>query len=333
MNKYITNLYGHSPQSTAMMAQQMITDISKRMGYQEIAINSYKVDTDSEEEKHKRIEGILANVIGDSMAIAQMPSWNGIAFDKVFLYKLKTRVDKMVIFVHDFVPLMFENNRYLLKDYITAYNLADLIVLPSEKMKNILCREGLTSPVIIQTVWDHTSSINFDIEPQLYRKLMFIGNVTRFPFVNEWDSDLPLEVYSNGIIKSKGFVKLMGWQYDEHLLRTLRKGGFGLVWSENLENQYERVYSEMNASFKFSTYLAAGIPIIVNRGMAKENFVKHYNLGYISESLEDIIKYTKTISDSEYHILCSNVKKISSLMREGFFTKKLLIDIQNKLYL
>ncbi|XHB95385.1 hypothetical protein AAFF39_10960 [Lactococcus garvieae] len=56
---------------------------------------------------------------------------------------------------------------------------------------------------------------------------------------------------------------MKGWQHDDQLLRELNKGGFGLVWSENIENQFEREYSEMNASFKFSTYLAAGLPIIV----------------------------------------------------------------------
>ncbi len=50
---------------------------------------------------------------------------------------------------------------------------------------------------------------------------------------------------------------------------NLIKVVFGLVWSENIENQFEREYSEMNASFKFSTYLAAGLPIIVNKGLAK----------------------------------------------------------------
>lgn len=333
MNKYITNLYGHSYQSTAMAAQQMIAGISKQMGYQEISINAYKVTDDNEKEKNKRIEGMLANVLKDSMAIAQMPSWNGIAFDEDFLQKLRKKVDKMVVFVHDFVPLMFENNRYLMKSYISAYNLADLVILPSEKMKEVLYKEGLTSLVMIQSVWDHVSPINFEFEPQLHRKLMFIGNVTRFPFVNEWDSDLPLEVYSDGVVKSKGKVRMLGWKHDEHLLRILREGGIGLVWSENLENQYERVYSEMNASFKFSTYLAAGIPIIVNSGLAKEKFLTQYDIGYVSESLDDAIKYVKMISDSEYNRLINNVKGISSLMREGFFTKQLLIEVQKELYL
>lgn len=333
MKKYITNLYGQSPQSTAMAAQNMITDIAKTMGYKEISIEAYPVREDTQEEKLKRIEGILAPVSQDSMAIAQMPSWNGIAFDQYFLESLRKRVDKLVVFVHDFVPLMFANNAYLFDQYLEAYNLADLVILPSQKMKDILMEHGLTQPVLIQNVWDHVTMLNLTNQPRLERKLNFLGNMTRFPFVKDWESDLRLEVYSNGQAESKGNMKVMGWQPEDQVLRALNRGGFGLVWSENIENQYEREYSEMNVSFKFSTYLAAGLPLVVNKGIAKEDFVTKYNLGVAVDNLQEAVDYVNSVTEQEYNVLVNNVKTIGSLIKEGFFTRQLLLEIQAELFL
>lgn len=333
MKKYITNLYGQSPQSTAMAAQNMITDIAKTMGYKEISIEAYPVREDTQEEKLKRIEGILAPVSNDSMAIAQMPSWNGIAFDQYFLESLRKRVDKLVVFVHDFVPLMFANNAYLFDQYLAAYNLADLVILPSQKMKDILMEHGLTQPVLIQNVWDHVTILNLTAQPRLERKLNFLGNMTRFPFVKDWESDLRLEVYSNGQAEAKGNMRVMGWQPEDQVLRALNQGGFGLVWSENIENQYEREYSEMNVSFKFSTYLAAGLPLVVNKGIAKEDFVTKYNLGVAVDNLQQAVDYVNSITEQEYNVLVNNVKTIGSLIKEGFFTRQLLLEIQAELFL
>lgn len=333
MKKYITNLYGQSPQSTAMAAQNMITNIAKTMGYKEISIEAYPVREDTQEEKLKRIEGILAPVSQDSMAIAQMPSWNGIAFDQYFLESLRKRVDKLVVFVHDFVPLMFANNAYLFDQYLAAYNLADLVILPSQKMKDILTEHGLTQPVLIQNVWDHVTMLNLTTQPRLERKLNFLGNMTRFPFVKDWESDLRLEVYSNGQAEAKGNMRVMGWQPEDQVLRALNQGGFGLVWSENIENQYEREYSEMNVSFKFSTYLAAGLPLVVNKGIAKEDFVTKYNLGVAVDNLQQAVDYVNSVTEQEYNVLVNNVKTMGSLIKEGFFTRQLLLEIQAELFL
>ena len=126
---------------------------------------------------------------------------------------------------------------------------------------------------------------------------------------------------------------MKGWQHDDQLLRELNKGGFGLVWSENIENQFEREYSEMNASFKFSTYLAAGLPIIVNQGLAKQNFVEEQEIGLVASNLEEAIDYVKYMSSAEYMRLSTNVQRVGALVKEGFLTKQLLMEIQNYLFL
>lgn len=335
MRKYITNLHGQSRQSTAQVAQHMVTKIAKEQGFEEVSILAYATGEDSAQEREKRVQAMLANVREGDIIVAQMPTWNGIVFDEVLLKQLRQRTDKLVVFVHDFVPLMFANNYYLMDRYIAAYNLSDLVILPSKKMEVRLRAEELQVPVLTQDIWDLPTNFKSDKLPQMQQKVNFIGNVNRFPFVASWDSDLPLEVYSQGDLESLGNVVIKDWCEGDDLLKNLSMGGFGLVWSENLieQQQYEREYSKINVSFKFSTYLAAGLPIIVNEGLAKEEFVKKYKLGFVAKDLKQVVDSVKKLSESEYNEYRENVQKISKLIKEGYFTRKLLINIEQILYL
>lgn len=333
MKKYITNLYGHSVQSTAMLAQQMIYNQARELGYEEIAVRGHDINQDSSDERLKRIEGMLSGVESGGLIIAQMPSWNGIIFDEVFLSRLRERAGRLVIFIHDFVPLMFVSNRYLMERYLKVYNIADLVILPSEKMEVLLRGEGLTVPVMYQTIWDHVTNIEDLPVPSFERVFKFAGNTTRFPFVKDWQEDIPLEVFSRGDFEGHSTLKLRGWMHDDALLRSLSQGGFGLVWSEDIETQAEREYSEMNVSFKFSTYLAAGLPLIVNKGLAREEFVKANGLGFAVDNLEEAVKLVSSMDEQTYRRVQANVASVSGLVREGFFAKKLLLDIQYFLYL
>lgn len=333
MKKYITNLYGHSRSSTAMAAQHLVTSIAKQEGYSEIRVGPYELENETVEDKLKIIEGILSGVSKESIVIAQMPTWYGIVFDELLLQALRNRVENLVIFVHDFVPLMFLNNYYLFDRYISAYNLSDLIILPSKKMEERLVEKGLTSPVIYQEVWDYQVSLPSLGSPEFQKNIKFSGNIERFPFVKTWNKTVPLEVFSEGNLSQSSTAVLKGWLSSDELLKSLNKGGFGLVWSENIENQNEKEYSEMNASFKFSAYLAAGLPLIVNQGLAKESFVRDYRLGYIVSDLDQAVDYITNTSSKEYAQLLVNVKQVNSLITDGFFTRKLLNQIQEALFL
>lgn len=333
MKKYITNLYGHGRSSTAMTAQHLVTSIAKEEGYLEIRVGPYDLENETVNDKLKRIEGILSGVPKEAIVIAQMPTWYGIVFDELLLQILRHRVEKLVIFVHDFVPLMFSNNAYLFDRYLSAYNLSDLVILPSSKMEARLVEEGLSSPVIYQEIWDYQTTLSSLEKPEFQKLLKFCGNVERFPFAKAWDKTLPLEIFSQGELSSSSTAILKGWLSSDELLRSLNKGGFGLVWSENIENQKEKEYSEMNASFKFSTYLAAGIPLIINQGLAKEAFVRDYQLGYVAADLDEAVSYISQLSSEEYDRLAANVKEVGSLITDGFFTRKLLTQVQETLFL
>ena len=71
---------------------------------------------------------------------------------------------------------MFDSNYYLMSSYIDMYNLCDVVVVPSEKMRDRLIEEGLTvEKIIIQKLWDLPHSLDLH-QPAFQKKMIFAGN-------------------------------------------------------------------------------------------------------------------------------------------------------------
>ncbi|WP_392378228.1 glycosyltransferase, partial [Streptococcus suis] len=86
--------------------------------------------------------------------------WNTTAFDEKVMAKLRAYQIKIVIFIHDVVPLMFAGNYYLMDRTIAYYNQADVVVAPSQQMIDNLRRHGLTvEKTIVQGMWDHPTNV------------------------------------------------------------------------------------------------------------------------------------------------------------------------------
>ena len=58
----ITNLYGLSHESTALIAQNMVEEIAETLGFKELGIYRYDVSTDSPEMLRTRLDGVFASV-------------------------------------------------------------------------------------------------------------------------------------------------------------------------------------------------------------------------------------------------------------------------------
>ena len=106
---HITNLYGMAGDSTVILAQNAVTEIARSMGFREIGIYFYNITTDSPGERSKRLDGIMASISFGDIVIFQSPTWNGWEFDAEFVAKMKDLRVKLVVFIHDVVPLMFRD--------------------------------------------------------------------------------------------------------------------------------------------------------------------------------------------------------------------------------
>lgn len=227
---------------------------------------------------------------------------------------------------------MFELNYYLMSKYISMYNKAEVIVVPSEKMYLKLVEEGLTvKKYVVQKMWDFTVDQSL-YNPKFERKLYFTGDISRFPFIQNWHYNTDLHVFGN---KMEDYdyskVHFGGWLNKTELLLQLSKGGFGLVWGNSEKPEDERDYYKLNCSYKLASYLSAGIPVIVPDYLSNADFIKKNDVGFVVSSLEEADKVVQECTEQEYYEIVSNVKKVQYLINNGYFTKKLFVDSLMKL--
>lgn len=332
MRVHITNLYGQDAASVAMKAQNRAARAAKEnLNYNELGIFFYKVDSDSPEMLSSRLDGIIASVAFGDIVIFQFPTWNAFEFDEALLGRLSLyRRLKKITFVHDMRSLMFESNRYLLSREIGFMNQTDLVILPSQKMADFLRAEGLTvEKIVIQRMWDFPVAVDQFFRPPFGRVVNFAGNpdMEKFQFAKEWKYDaVELRVTAERGDWAQGKnIGFLGWFSDDvFLANALRhSGGFGLVWSEE---PYFSEYMKMNASYKLSAYLAAGIPVIVKSTIAEKETIIRKNLGLVVDSLDEAVERIAVMRREDYDKMVDAVSVFSNLIRENYFVKKALTD-------
>ncbi|WP_242237219.1 sugar transferase [Streptococcus acidominimus] len=320
MRVYITNINGLA--GTASFAQNMVTDIAHTLGYRELGIYCYQMAADSPSELNKRLDGIVAGLHHGDVVIFQTPTWNTTAFDEKVMEKLKMYNVKVILFIHDVVPLMFAGNFYLMERTIRYYNQADLIVAPSQAMIDQLREHGLTvEKTIIQGMWDHPTSIT-SVPASFLPTIHFPGDAERFSFVKAWDYEVPLHLYARNGGDLPKQVVYHSYMPDDQLLLELSKGGFGLVWMDDHDKGYQRLY----CPHKLGTFLTAGIPVFVQRGIANQEIIENNKLGFVVDSLDEVVARIQAMSEGEYQQIVAKVRSFNRLLRQGYFTRKLLVN-------
>lgn len=332
MRIHVTNVYGFSIRSTVLQSQHEVVDILKDLCDSEIGLFRYYNEEEPRNELSSRLDGIIARLNAGDIVIFQSPTWNGVDWDNALVDKIKLYGGRVVFFIQDVPPIQFENNYFLMPYFIDMYNKAEVVVVPSEKMYQRLVEEGLTvKKYVVQKMWDF--NVHMDLHtPSFEKKLYFLGDVSRFPFFQNWQYDTPLHVFGNhkpDYDYSK--VHFGGWLNKTELLLELSKGGFGLVWGNQENPKDELDYYKMNCSYKLASYLSAGIPVIVPDYLSNADFVKENNIGFVVSSLEEADKVIQECSEKKYSEMLSSVKNVQYLINNGYFTKKLFVDSLMKL--
>ena len=331
MRVHITNT--HNMIGVARLAQNMVTDIATReLGFRELGVFQYQDKNESKSSLISRFDGMLAGVEMGDVIIFQSPSWNSVEWDTAFLERTLIYDGlKRIIFIHDVIPLMWKSNRYLLDKWIRYYNMADVIIAPSQSMVDLLRQHGLTvKKVVIQKMWDHIVDSELGKEKPHYAPIInFAGeptNPNKFGFGGTWfNPDVKLRVFTSpkdwGVGRNIEFV---GSMPDIALLNDIRRtGGFGLIWSGD---PYWLEYMKHNCSFKLSTYLAAGLPVIINSGTPARDVIEEKNLGIIADSLPEAIEQVQTMTTAEYDQMVDSIDDFAKLIRGGYFVKRALTE-------
>lgn len=325
MRLHITNLYGISGSSATSVAMHSVAKIASEFAQDaglEVSIYKYPSRVDNDVELVKRLDGIMSPVSIGDIVILQLPTWNDMRYEERLIDKLKNYQVKLIMFIHDVVPLQFDSGEENLRAVINLYNKADVLILPSKKMYECLKEHGLkVEKVCFQTIFDYPLDVGME-RHTFQRKMIFTGSPDRFGFVNHYQGKTPIVLYGKKAADPDSNTKCMGERIGVSLLSEMSEGGFGLVWAG--DDQY--AYYRLNLPFKATTFLAAGNPLIVQKGIHVADFVKEQEIGWEAESIEEADQLVQSLTEQQYRQTLDNVKRIQFLITHGYYTRKVLTD-------
>lgn len=335
MSIYITNTYALEETAIASRAQRLVKEEAKKLGIKEIRIPYVDYGSEDRNNMSKKIDGVLTGVFPGDTVIYQSPTWNDPNFDIFFMNKLLGIGNlNIIIFIHDIRPMMFLTEQINMPSYIELFNVANYLIVPSKNMAQYLGEKGVTTPMVTQYLWDSNKEMVFQEVPKLKKQINFIGSDAKFMISRNFpiNSDVTLDLYGR---KNDEMVRAENINYhsffnEYNLLHELHKGGFGLVWTEDM---YCREYMKYNTSFKTSTYLRAGIPLIVHESISCRKMIEDNHLGIIVNSLTEAVEKVRAMTVEEYNSYVDAIREVKYSLDNGYFTKKVLVDSVYKLFI
>lgn len=327
MNIYITKLNGMG--NITQSIQHMTTEIAHQLGFREMGVYYYNTNGEKPEQRSVRFDGIIAGMQAGDIVICQFHTWNGLRFERGLVEHIKAYHGRVVIFIHSLEALMIKGSRFMLGETVELYNQAEALIVPSFEMKKFLIDSGIRAGMkfIVQEMWDYTTTLRFQGNPDFQKEIHCTGSADS-EFVNEWDYDVPLKLYTSAVVKGKN-VRSMGVWNEDKLLFKLSEGGFGLEWYHN-EQAYQ--YMRYGNSFSLSRYLAAGIPVIVPVGISCQKIIEENHLGLAVSSLDEAVRVVEAMEEPEYQEYVRHVEQFAPALRNGYYTKKCLVVAVQSLF-
>ncbi|SEJ17150.1 Lipopolysaccharide biosynthesis protein, LPS:glycosyltransferase [Lachnospiraceae bacterium A10] len=219
MKIFITNRYGAKNDITVDL-QHRVADIARKLGFLELGIYRYPVETDSDAELQKRLDGICAAVEPGDKAVLQLPTGNGIEFEFKLISKLRGMgAEKIVLIVHD--PDAYED--------MSLLRGAERVIYPTERIGNDIAKKGLYA------VRDFKMSFDAENDSLVMRNLLKATDFYESSFDEKgMDSDECIQVAFGLYDKTGKYTLFVGTVIQSVLENTLSKVCFHIFHDHTL---------------------------------------------------------------------------------------------------
>lgn len=230
--------------------------------------------------------------------------------------------NKIVVLVHDLSSARFNKEVESERNFFSN---VDVAVVHTDAMAKCLRDLDFKGEIRILEFFDYLIKDNYIERTILDKEIVFAGNLSKSTFIKELTS-LPVvkgvRYYLYGIksddILTNEAVLYKGYFKAEEINNI--EGNWGLVWDGDSLDSCSGCYGEylkINAPFKFSMYLAVGMPVIVWSESAMASYVKKYNLGICVDSLRDINSEIENLNSEAISSIIDSVRKVSVDVRKG----------------
>ncbi|KRK58219.1 beta-1,6-galactofuranosyltransferase [Fructilactobacillus fructivorans] len=271
--------------------------------------------------------------------VIQYPIYSGKQFEETLLRYLNDRRVKTVAVIHDIDSLRFPNSTFkTVKDEAEFLNNFTAVISPNSTMSDTLRENGLNVPCVDLEIFDYFSDVHSKKNGIKYKdEITFAGNLNKSVFLKylEVPEDIQFDVFGNiddpETLNSS--LKYMGSVSPDVLSKKLGHG-YGLVWDGNSVDSMEGKigdYLRYNNPYKASSYLSAGMPVIVWEESAIAKFVEEHHVGLAVDSIADLAMSLKRVTDGEFNQMVDNAHAISAKLHDGFYTKQAFDKVFDKI--
>lgn len=167
MKIHVTNLYNFSLNDTNVEKQHEFANAGRALGFLEMGIFNYPVETDSERELSIRLDGVIAGLEFGDTVFMQLPTGNGYVYEHRLINKIKSyKNTKLVIILHNMEVFEGKMDVEMQSKYLSLYKIADLLAVPSIRYANILKGQGFNNVLFCDNlnIANSVSKDNVDFE-------------------------------------------------------------------------------------------------------------------------------------------------------------------------
>lgn len=256
------------------------------------------------------------------------------------LSKLKEKKHvKFVSIIHDVEGLrQFRYNNYYKAEFNFMLQIADVIVVHNEKMKEFFLEKGVDeSRLVSLEIFDYLQEKTNKKEVAFSKSITVAGNLdtTKCGYVGTLDQIQNVEIHLygpnfNSKLKENANIVYHGVLSPDKV-PTVLTAGFGLVWDgDGIRGGMGEAgqYVRYNNPHKLSLYLSSGMPVVIWKEAAEAEFVKKNGLGILIDSLDELSDIIPNMKEEEFIEIRNNVKDISDKLLQGYFGKKAILEAE-----
>ncbi|WKF84754.1 hypothetical protein [Lacticaseibacillus pantheris] len=297
----------------------------------------------------KNLDEAFSKVRAGDVLIVQYPLYVDYPAAPQILRYLSRKGIKTVAFIHDINPLRFTKRS--VKDNILrpstrmsyavkCLNLFTHIIYPNASMQAAMESHGVNVPANTLKFYDYLvengagqqESGNLSSQEN-YKQIFFAGNLDKSTFLEQYrsgNSEVKFVVFGQkpATYSLPASIDYRGAKSPDELPSFL-KNGLGLVWDGTSPNQISGGWGEYlryNNPYKASSYLAAGIPLVVWKDSALAEIVSENQIGILVDSLGDAEMQVSNMTLDEFNVMEQNVTDFRDKLLAGKFTVEAVGD-------
>ena len=225
-----------------------------------------------------------------------------------------------------------DKNETLMQEEIEQLNQFTQVIAHNESMKDMLAKQIPAEKISCINLFDYPFTGSAP-ERKLSNTVCVAGNFLKAGYVYKLNQLQPLHfnLYGPGYESSNDTDPAINYKgiIAAEILPEMLEGSFGLVWDGNSIDECDE-YLHYNNPHKLSLYLVAGLPVVVWEGSAVAGLVEDNGLGITISSLRELPEKLNDISNAEYNLMCHQVHSVGEKVRQGFFLKKVIRELESK---